>query len=176
METNEKKEIHVLNVYQTYRLYLWTPWDPRFEKWQHTLLGRELEKISKEEFIQHCYSTPVKDVNSQISPRDKFCELLNSILDRPIILMGFGGIGKTTFLYSTLTTLDPVVPYTVFDVIRESQLTEPYEMQDWIDIKFSDKPLTKQLTTLLLNRIYETLGINDNNSFKGMEFLSVSGE
>jgi len=133
-----------------------------------------VEELRNNEFSfkDNCYISPQSYYNSDISPDIRFGDLINMQLTSPLLIMGFSGIGKSTFINANLIGLN--IKYTIFDISISNKLKDKYLIQDWLDNNFNKFYLLKQVIINLLNNIYNIFCIEDADSFKYIEFRMQS--
>ena len=167
----ENNRHYILDVNQTYRLFLWTPWDRRFNIRLDDDMVNELDNelnCLKDSFKEKCYIAPKADLSKELGHTESFTRLYNSILPRPILIMGFSGVGKTTFLNVHLN--DVCDDYTLIDIGKEYLLKDEAHIKDWLEkfhrnsthmsIPPAHFSLLKQTIVQLLNTLYDLLGIS----------------
>ena len=147
---------HVANT--IYRVLLWTPWHKTIKDSLDERIQRTLIKHSDNEgqrfFIDNLYIEPASGIND---PADLFNAQLNAPSSRPITLMSFSGVGKTTFLNKMLFNKENAIILDMHDYVNVMS------DQAWVDYFQSIAnlfPLSHQVIALLLNKIYVHLKVS----------------
>jgi len=149
----------LLNTKQLYQLYLWTPWDKRMLDGLPSEIQEKLKCLEKE-FVIDCYLRPFRK-SSQKTLTAELKRRIEEDDESPIVIIGFSGIGKSTFINATLYTFGDFYKKVILDAVDKIVLPSNYLWSAWLNRNCTQLPLTREVITLLLVKIYELLDICD---------------